>query len=358
MKLNNNTLELMKEISQVVAVSGDERNISKVLQKYYKKYTEELVFDNLGSVFAVKRSKEENAPRVMICSHMDEIGYIVKEVTKNGLIKVLPLGTVWNQAVLAQRIRLINAVGCEYKGTIVSLVSEEDKSKIIDLDKMLVDIGASSREEVEALGIRVGDSIVIDGEFEVLANDNRILSKAWDGRFGCVLGIELLEELKGVDLEFDLYIGCTVQEEVGLRGSQTATNLIKPDLGLVMDCLAANDVKGNEESVGKLGEGVLINYYDKSMMPNRALLNHLVSICKENDIKHQYYYSMGDSDAGWIHKLLSGCPTLQICICARGVNTSSSIIDVNDYLDAKKSIVEVVKSITSQKIEEFKVENR
>lgn len=356
--LNEKTLELMKEITQVIGVSGNEKNISQLLQKYYKKYTDEVVFDNLGSVFAVKRSKKENAKRVMICSHMDEIGYIVKEVTKNGLIKVLPLGSASKQTLLAQRIRLINGDGNEYKGSIVSSVSDEDKSKVVELSKMLVDIGASSKEEVESLGIRVGDSVVVDGSFEVLAAGKRILSKGWDGRFGCVMGIELLEEIKDLELDVDLYIGCTVQEEVGLRGSQTATNLIRPDLGIVMDCLAANDVNGDKDAVGKLGEGVLINYYDKSMMPNRALLNHLVSICKEKDIKHQYYYSMGDSDAGWIHKLLSGCPTLQTCICARNVNTNSAMIDANDYLSAKEAIVEVVKSITIEKIEAFKVENR
>lgn len=358
MKLSNNTLELMKEITQIVGISGNEKNISKAMQSHYKKYTDEIIFDKLGSVFAVKKSSKENAPRVMVSAHMDEFGFIVTGFTANGLIKILPLGTVWNQTLLSQRVRVVNCEGKEFTGAIVTTASEEEKSKLIKADKMLVDIGATSKEEVEALGIKLGDSIVCNGEFEVLAADKRLISKAWNGRYGCIMGIEILEALKYVELDVDLYVGCTVQEEVGLRGSQTSTNLIKPDLALVMDCLQANDIKGDKDTSGKLGEGVLINYYDKSMMPNRKLLNHLVTTCKENDIKHQYFYSMSDSDAGWIHKLRTGCPTLTACICARNVNTVSSIIDVDDYIAARKSIIEVIKSLNTESVEGFKIENR
>lgn len=358
MELCNSTLELMKEITQIVGISGNERNISRLLQEHYKKYTDEIIFDKLGSVFAVKRSSKKNAPRVMVAAHMDEFGFIVTGFTEGGLIKILPLGTVWNQTLLSQRVRLVNCDGKEFKGTIVSNSTEEEKSKLTKLEKMLVDIGATNKEEIEALGIKLGDSIVCDGEFEVLATGKRIISKAWNNRYGCIMGIEVLEALKDIDLDVDLYVGCTVQEEVGLRGAQTSTNLVKPDLAIVMDCLSANDLAGSKDAVGKLGEGVLINYYDKSMMPNRKLLNHLVTTCKTNDIKHQYFYSMGDSDAGWIHKVRTGCPTLTTCICARNVNTSSSMIDVNDYVAARKSIIEVIKSLNSESIEEFKTENR
>lgn len=358
MKLSDSTLELMREITQIIGVSGNEKYISKALQKYYRKYTDKIIFDNLGSVFAVKSCGKENAKRVMLCGHMDEAGFIVNGITDMGLIKILPLGNIENQALLAQRVRLINREGQEFKGSIIDNGSERDKSKAIEVSKLLVDIGATSKEKVDKLGIKLGDSIVVDGQFEVLAGDKRIISKAWNNRYGCVMGIEILEALKDVDLDVDLYIGCTVQEEVGLRGAQTSTNLIKPDLGIVMDCLGANDVNGNKESVGKLGEGVLINYYDKSMMPNRALLNHLVHICKSKDIKHQYFYSMGDGDAGWIHKLLIGCPTLTTNICARNINTNSSIIHVDDYIAAREAIIEVIKSLGEETIEKFKSENR
>ena len=94
------------------------------------------------------------------------------------------------------------------------------------------------------------------------------------------------------------------------------------------------------------------------MMPNRALLNHLMTTCKNNGISHQFYYSMSDGDGGWIHKLLRGCPTLNACICARNVENNSSIIDVNDYLGAREAVTKVIKSLNTEMIEMFKTENR
>ena len=354
--MTNKTLDLMKKLTQVIGVSGNELSVSKILQKHYKEYCDEIIFDNLGSVYGIKKSKKENAPKVMITSHMDEVGFIIKDFTKNGLIKVLPLGQSSKQGLLGQRVKVLTNDGEEYKGVIVT--SEEESSKALDCDKILIDIGATSKEEVLALGVGLGGSVVIEGNFEVLATGKRIVSKAWNSRYGCILGIELLETLKDVELGVDLYVGCTVQHEVGLRGSQTATNLVKPDLAIVLDCLKAKDIKETSDTVGKLGEGILINFYDKSMMPNRALLNHLLTTCKENNINHQFYYSMSDGDGGWIHKLLRGCPTLNACICARNVENNSTIIDVNDYLAAREAVTKVIKSLDKNMIEGFKAENR
>jgi len=298
MNLSKNTLELMKEFTQIIGVSGNEVQICKALQKHYKKYTDEIIFDNLGSVFAVKRCGKSNAPKVLISGHMDEIGFVVKDISKGGLIKILPLGAICKQGLIGQRVKISNGKDEKINGYILSTLKEESKV------------------------------------------------------------IEVLESLKDEKLEFDLYVGCTVQHEVGLRGAQTSTNLIAPDLGIVLDCLSANDATGDSEAVGKLGHGVLINYYDKSMMPNRALLGHLTNLCKEKEIKSQPYFSMGDGDGGWIHKLLKGCPTLNICICGRNLQSNSGVIDVEDYIASRKAIIEVIKSLSVEKIQGFKAENR
>lgn len=355
MNLSANTLELMEELTQVSSVSGNEVGVSKLLQSHYKKYTDEIIFDNLGSVFAVKRCGLENAPKVLVSGHMDEIGFIVQSITSKGLIKMLPLGAMCNAGLIGQRVNIVNRKGEEFRGIIMS---SKDNTESIDIKNLVVDMGMSTKEEVLDLGIQLGDSIVVEGSFEALAGGKRLLSKAWNNRYGCIMGVEILEALKDEKLEVDLYVGATVQHEVGLRGAQTSTNLVQPDLGIVMDCLAANDITGDKDGVGKLGEGVLINYYDKSMMPNRALLNCLVETCKANDIKHQYYFSLGDGDNGWIHKLLRGCPTLTACICARNLQTNSGIIDADDYMAAKDAIVSVIKSLNAEKVEAFKAENR
>lgn len=352
--LDKKTLDLMKELTQEIGVAGSEKGISKVLQSYYKDLCDEIIFDNLGSVFAVKKSGVEKAKKVMICSHMDELGFIVKDIKDNGLIKVLALGGIPLKEVINKRVSIVNKNGELVEG-VISLIKS---SKYSEMDNLYIDIGAESKEEVINAKIDIGNQIVINGEFKELLGGKRIASKAWDDRFGCVLGIEILRELKEVKLEFDLYVGCSVQNLVGLRGSITSTNLIKPDLAIVTDCLEANDIQNTDDQTGKLGDGLLVSYYDKSMMPNKLLLKDLIDICNKENIKYQYYYSMDESDGGWIHKLLDGCPTLKLCICARNLKSNSAIIDVTDYLSSKEALKSVLKELNREKIELFKTENR
>lgn len=348
------TLKLMEEMTQVIGIAGDERRVSQLLKSYLEPMCDEIVYDHLGSMFAVKKSKKENAQKVMVCGHMDEVGFMITEITKNGLLKFIKIGGIDNQVLLSSRVRLVTQEGKEYVGVVGC---SNDDIKACEDKKMYIDLGVSSIEELKEMGVREGDSAVLDGPFTIL-NDNRIMSKAWDNRYGCIMAIEVLEALKDVELDYDLYIGATVQEEVGMRGATTATGLIHPDMGIVMDCSFADDYKGKDNEVGQLGKGILVRYYDKGMMPNRALLNYLVETCEKNDIAHQYFYNMGQTDSAWIHKLFAGCPTLSACICARGGHTGNSMIDVRDYDSAKKAIVAVLKSIDAAKIQSFKEENR
>ncbi len=362
MKLNNETLTLMEEVTQAIGVAGDERHVSRILARYYKQYTNEIIYDKLGSIYAVRRCGKKNAPKIMICAHLDEVGFIVKGFTENGLIKFLPLGGFWNQNLLSQRIRLLNREGKEFYGTILSKapheMKEEEKLKTLSFDDMYIDIGCRSQEEIDCLNIIPGDSIVLDGSFHTLQNGGRLLSKAWDNRYGCILGIELLKALEDVDVACDLYIGANVQEEIGLRGAQTAVSLIEPDMAIVLDCAYATDIDAQKEANGRLGEGVLATFYDKGMLPNKTLFQFFIDICKDKNIPYQYAYAMGNTDAKWIHKYKTGCPTLSVCICARNIHTSSSIIDTNDFLSAHQALLEVVRRCNRDYISKFILDNR
>lgn len=347
------TYELMEELTQIVGISGDEKQVSKALAKHYEGLCDEIVYDNLGSIFAVKKCGKANAKKVMVCAHMDEVGFMITEIQKNGLLSFIKIGPVNEAAIYGSRVTLKTRENQEIDGVIVA---DEETAEHTEIKKMKIDLGCRSKEEVVALGVMVGDRCVLSGPFTKL--QDRIVSKAWDNRFGCVLGIELLEQLKDVQLDYDLYIGASVMEEVGQRGATTATGLIHPDMGMILDCSNANDYAGKENEVGQLGKGVLVRYYDKGMMPNRGLLDELVRVCKENEIDHQYFYNMETTDSAWIHKLFSGCPTLSVCVCARGVHTQSSILDLHDYACAKEAAFHVLSELTEEKIEAFKASNR
>lgn len=359
--ISNNTKQWMEEITQIIGVSGNEVLVSRALQKYYKAFGFELVFDNLGSVYAYKKSKNPNAKKVMVSGHLDEVGFMVNRILDNGVLKIVPIGGIWEQTLLAQRVRLLTRDLKEIKGAICSIpphiLSEADRKSPMKIENMLVDIGCTSKEEVLNLGVNIGDTLVIDGPIQFLS-EKRVLSKAWDNRYGCIMGLEVLEHFKDVDLPYDLYVGANVQEEIGLRGAQTAAQMIKPDLAVVLDCSPANDASGDKQANGVLGNGVLVRFLDRSMLPNRALINDFEAIANANEIKNQYFYSPGGTDAGAIHKANDGVPTLTVCICGRNLHTNSIVIDLDDYTCAKNALIAFLAQVNDEKITYYKEENR
>lgn len=340
--LNKQQMKWFQEITQIDGVSGHEHMVANYLENEYSKVADEIIRDQLGSVVALKKSKKKNAPKVMVLAHMDEVGFLVKDITDTGVLKIHPVGGWFSQTLLAHRVRLTTRSGKQYPGTVGSIpphmLSPEERKKPIEIDQMIVDIGAKNKEDVSDMGVQIGDMIVVQGDFQRMNNDQRLLAKAFDNRYGCVLSMDLLKSLEDVELDFDLYVGASVQEEVGLRGAQTITQKIQPDLAVVLDCSPANDALDNS-ALGKLGDGVLIRVMDGSMIADKDVLYKFVDVCEENDIKHQYYYSNGGTDAGSVHKANEGVKTLTCCVCARNIHTSSSILDVNDYLSAKNALI-------------------
>lgn len=343
--LSNKQLKWFEEITQIDGVSGHEKQVASYLHKAYEDMGYEVLYDQLGSITAFKKSKNENAKKIMVLAHMDEVGFLVKDITETGVLKLHAVGGWFSQTLLAHRVNVTNRYGEVFKGTIGSIpphmLTPAERSQPMQVEQMAVDIGAESKEEVRSWNVQIGDMIVVQGGFEKLS-DNRILAKAFDNRYGCVMGLDLLDSLKDVDLPYDLYIGASAQEEVGLRGGQTMAQMIKPDYAMILDCSPANDAL-DANAQGKLGDGVLIRMMDASMIANKDLIHELVDICIEHDIKHQHYYSNGGTDAGIVHKSNSGIPTVTCCVVARNIHTSSSILDTRDYLAAKKAILELLK---------------
>lgn len=356
-----NNIELFTKLTMVPGVSGYEKHVQNALRSYYTGLCDEIITDNMGSIFAYKKSKVSNPKKVMIAGHMDEVGFIVSQITSTGMLKINPIGG-WNpQTLLSNSVKIYidNNLENNLTGIIASLpphlLSDESRKTVVQIKDMLVDIGVSSYEEAIQSGVCPGCMVVVDGRFEVLANPKRLLAKAWDNRYGCILGVELLQSLQEVDLPYDLYIGATVQEEVGIRGAQTATNLINPDLAIVLDASPANDMVNDNATFGKLGCGPLIRIIDANMIPNQKLVNYAKDVYNTNNINYQYYISQGGTDAGSIHKALNGVPTLTVCLAARYIHTSYSIIDLDDYNGAKKFMEVFLPKLNSSLIEDFKL---
>ncbi|MDD3098969.1 MAG: M20/M25/M40 family metallo-hydrolase [Bacilli bacterium] len=362
MKLTDRQLSLLEKATQLISVSGDENEVRNFLKKEFLDKGLELVGDNLGSLYGLKKSKIINAPKVMVSAHMDEIGFMLLYIQDNGLIKTSALGGHSKETLSAHRVLLKTKSGKKYYGAIASipphLKSEKDQDEDRYIEELLFDFGFTSKEEALAAGLSIGDSIVVLGDFKILNNGQRLLAKAFDNRYGVALSLDLLDELSGEDLPYDLYIGANVQEEVGLRGAQTAAQLINPDFAVVLDCSPARDIGAKKDEYGRLGEGVLIRYLDRAMIAFPELLDMQIQACRETGVKYQYFDSPGGTDAGSIHKANSGTLTLTHCICARGIHSPSSIIDVDDYLAARKSLLHILRHFDASRLAHLKGSRR
>lgn len=340
--MNKQQLQWFEELTQIDGVSGHEHDVAKYLnQEFNKLGADDIFYDNLGSIMAVKKSNNKDAKKVMILGHMDEVGFIVKQVMPSGALKLQAIGGWFSQNLLAHRLVLTTRNGDKYPGTIGSipphLLPAEKRNSPIQIEDMLADVGALDAEDAKRMGIQAGDMVVVQGGFEVLNDGKRLLSKAFDNRYGCVMALDIFDRMKDLDLDYDLYVGASVQEEVGLRGAQTMTQLVDPDFAIVLDCSPANDI-ADSKALGVLGDGVLIRMADGSMIASKTVINKFVDVCVANDIKHQYYFSPGGTDAGIVHKSNAGVPTLTCCVVARNIHTSSSILDTQDYLAAKEAL--------------------
>lgn len=352
--MEKETLELFRTLTELPGAPGFEHDVRKFMKQELEKYSDEIIQDRLGGVFGVRRG---SGPKVMVAGHMDEVGFMVTQITKNGMIRFQTLGGWWNQVMLAQRVQIMTDNG-PVVGIIGSIpphnLTPEQRKKPMDVKNMLIDIGADDKEDAERIGVKPGQAILPVSEFTPMANKKKILAKAWDNRYGCGLSIELLKELQGETLPNELYSGATVQEEVGLRGAKAAANMIKPDIFYALDASPANDMTGDDKEFGHIGKGALLRIYDRSMITHRGMRDFVLDTAESNNIPYQYFISQGGTDAGSVHLSNEGVPSAVIGICSRYIHTHAAIIHVDDYAAAKELLVKLVKSTDQSTVDEIR----
>ena len=347
------TQQFLRDLVEAHGAPGFESDVGDVMRRHLKGIGT-FTRDRLGSFICEKKGSAES-PRVMLAGHLDEVGFMVKSVTKEGYIKFLPLGGWWGHVVLAQRLIIKTR-----KGDVLGVVGskpphelrDEDRKKVLEIRDMYIDVGATSDFDVRRkLDIRPGDPIVPDSSFAVMANPNLLLAKAWDNRIGCALAAETARRLKGSPHPNTLLCVATAQEEVGLRGAQTSTFKVKPDVGFALDVGIAHDTPGTEGDE-KLGGGPLVVIYDATAIPNRGLLDLVVDTAKKLDLPLQFEsVERGGTDAGRMHMFGEGVPCISMGIPARYIHSHVSIIDRRDFERTVKLLVALVRRLDRRTVE-------
>lgn len=315
--------ELLRALSEADAIAASEQEVRNILINEAHKYNKDVQFDGLGSVLI--RVNQHNGPRVMVCAHMDEVGFIVRSISREGAIDVLPIGNVRMMARTLQPVRITTRDGQKIPG----LLDGEVKGDAVE--NLRVDIGAASAEEVLAAGIDAGDRVTFDTPFHSLPH-NRVMGKAFDDRLGCYLLLTLLRELHKAPLECELWLVASSSEEVGLRGGQTAARTLNPDIALVLDtaCWSKNFDYGSANH-RQIGAGPMLVLYDKTLIAPPKLTSFIEKVARPLGIPLQKdMFSNGGTDGGAIHLSGTGVPTVVLGPPTRHGHCAASIADEKD----------------------------
>jgi endoglucanase len=292
----------------------------------------------------------------MIAGHMDEVGLMVTQVTKEGFVKFQTLGGWFSQVMLAQVWEIHTKNGVVYGVTGVKpphIIPADKRKEAIPIEQMYLDIGVSNQEEAIKLGILPGDMSTPHIEFRTLGNPKYLLSKAWDNRIGSAVMVEVLKRLD-FELKSQLFATFTVQEEVGLRGAKTSSYMVEPEIAIAVDTGLANDVPGGDANEQSLGKGPQILLYDGGLIPNQALRQFVIDVAKEENIPYQEAFIVGGrTDAGNMHLAHAGAAGLSIGVPTRYMHAHTSIIHYDDFENTVKLILAILKRLDRKKVDQI-----
>ncbi len=348
--MEKRALELMGKMMDAFGPSGFEREINRIVKKEVEPIADEIITDKLGSV-AFKLNGD--GPKVLLAGHTDEVGFIISSITKEGFLTFNQLGGWWDQVLLAQKV-IIRGTKGDVVGVIASkpphILPMEERKKVVVKKDMFIDIGVSSKEEVEEVGIRVGDPVVPWSPFQIIHDGKVAMGKAFDDRIGAFVIMEAMRRIKEQKIAHpNIIIGAaTVQEEVGLRGAQTMAQTVNPDVAIVLEVDIAGDVPGIKphEAATKMGGGPGMITYDRSMIPNQDLKEFVLDIASKAQIPVQLsQMAGGGTDAGRIHVNSSGCPSVVLTVPTRHIHSHIGLLSIKDTENMIRLVVELLRKL-------------
>ncbi|MFO7294837.1 MAG: M42 family metallopeptidase [Caldicoprobacter sp.] len=322
--------ELLKKLTEAYGPSGNEEIIRDVIRQEIEDYVDEIRVDTLGNLIAVRKG---SGKRVMLAAHMDQIGFMVTYIDDKGFLRFTRVGGVSVRDSIHRRVIFKNGVV-----GVISYEEEIDDIKDIKLERMYIDIGASSLKEAESM-VAIGDVAVYHSSFS--ENCGRYIGKAMDDRAGCALLIETAKRLRSSPHE--IYFVFTVQEELGVRGARTSAYALNPDIGIAVDVTTTGDTPKSRPMAVKLGGGPAIKVKDSLVLAHPKVRNLMVSRAQEAGIPYQMeILESGGTDAGAIHLTREGVPSGVLSIPCRYVHSDSEMVDASDMENGVKLMLHIL----------------
>lgn len=350
-------IDLLKKLSEADGISGHEKEVYQLVKKMGLEYADDSFQDSLGSLILLKKG-EKQAPKIMLSSHMDEVGFMVRRITKEGYLLLLPVGGWWGHVLPGQEMTITTVKGKKYIGVVGSRaphgLSKSEKEKVIDPTDLYIDLGVADKVFVEKMGIQIGDMITPYVKCHTMNDSQYIVGKAWDDRVCVGVGLEVLKHLSTRPSLNNVYFAATVQEEVGIRGARTATHLIQPDIAIALDVTTAKDTPLDNGGIS-LGSGCILSVLDSLTLANRGLLHYMKQLAAKEQLTVTCDFMVdGGTDACNIHKAMEGVITMTLSIPTRYMHSSRLIIHQEDYRQTIQLLTSFCQQLTWEDVKQFK----
>lgn len=336
-------IDLLKRLCETPGVPGNEERVRDLITAEIGDLFDEVKTDAMGSLLCMRKSDKADAPKIMLLCHMDEIGFLVSHITKEGYLYLNPVGGFDARNLFSRRVLVCTDDG-DYKGVMnpggkpVHIASPEDRKKIPLVTEFFVDTGLGEAVHDK---IKIGDYVVMDEPFLDLGE--KIVSKALDNRIACWLGIEAIRALGDKGRGAEIHVAFTCQEEVGLRGARTAAYAIKPDIGLGIDVTLACDTPGvpDKDKTTEQGKGFGLHVRDSSFIADKQLVNEIEKIAEEKGIAFQRtMLAAGGQDGAAAQQAAAGARAVGIVVGTRYIHTVTEMAAKSDLEAAREILTE------------------
>jgi endoglucanase len=357
--MDDRQIDLLKSLTESFGPSGFERETASIVISALDEIGISSEVNRLGSVTFEDRGTSDR-PLVLIPGHIDEVGFCVTGIHKDtGFLTFEQLGGWFDQVLLGQRVTVRSSKG-DLTGVISAtpphIIPPEERKKVVTKDKMYIDIGTTSKDETEGLGIRIGDPVVPLSPFSLIREGNIAMGKAFDDRVGTFVAMEAVRRLRDEDHPNTAMGAATTQEEVGCRGAKTVAQEVSPDVCLTIEVDISGDVPGTTDRIApaRMGKGVSILTLDSSLIPNQPLKEYVIGVAERAKIPYQLsILTKGATDAGPIHVSGIGCPSIVLGIPTRHIHSHVGILDLRDVEVMVDLVVECVKGLDEETVSSF-----
>lgn len=334
--------ELLKRLCEMPGVPGNEHRVRDLISSEIDGLFDEISVDPMGSILCKRNATGPDPLKIMLLCHMDEIGFLVSHIDKDGYLYLQPVGGFDPRNLFSRRVLVCTDDG-DYKGVMnpggkpIHISSPEDRKKIPEVGEFFVDLGMGQKARDV---VKVGDFVVMDEPFMEIGD--KFVSKALDNRVACWLGIETIRQLGDKGRNAEIHVAFTCQEEVGLRGARTAAYAIKPDIGLGIDTTLACDTPGipEKDATTQQGKGFGLHIRDSSFIADKALVKEIEAIAVKNNIPYQRtMLAAGGQDGAAAQQAAAGARAVGIVVGTRYIHTVTEMVEKSDLQAALDVLV-------------------